>query len=246
MKSATRLLPPAPSPGARAAVHALGLATVGCVALTLGRTSWFAEPGQPLHYLLWNLFLAWVPLGFALGADRTLASPSGEVPGRANSRTLWVAGGCAAGWFLFFPNAPYLVTDFIHLRPRPPVPLWFDVVLLMSFAWTGLMLGYASLFLMERLVRGRLGPGAGRVFAVGALAVASFGIHLGRFGRWNSWDVVRRPFGLLRGSVRVAADPLGAPKTLGFCLAMFGFLLAGYVTLLGVRRLGGGDEAARE
>ena len=101
-------------------------------------------------------------------------------------------------WLLFFPNAPYLVTDLIHLaRTRPPVPLWFDLALFLSFAWNGLMLGYLSLLDLHSTMAKRFGRRAGWAFAGAALVLASFGIYIGRFLRWNSWDLFVRPRPLL-------------------------------------------------
>lgn len=219
-------------------VFALGLATATCLGLALARPVLWSELHGLPRWLVWNLFLAWVPLLFALGLASLAARAPGPVAGRTGRRLL--AAGCAVGWFFFFPNAPYLVTDLIHLQSRPPVPLWFDALLLMNFAWTGLLVGYGSLFVMERLVRGKLGRPAGYVFATAALALASFGVHLGRFGRWNSWDILRRPGSLLRASLR-NADPVAQPGTAAFCLFLFVFLLAGYTALRGLRRL---DEDA--
>ena len=217
--------------GSGRSVLALGLATAVSLGLALARPGIWPDPHGLPRGLLWNLFLAWVPLCFALALERLTARPTAGGVGRR----LLVAG-CAAGWFFFFPNAPYLVTDLIHLQPRPPVPLWFDALLLMNFAWTGLLVGFGSLLLIERLVRFRLGRPAGYVFATAALALASFGVHLGRFGRWNSWDVIRQPGSLLRASLR-NADPVAQPGTAAFCLFLFVFLLAGYAALRGLRRL---------
>lgn len=215
-------------------VLALGMATATCLGLALARPILWTDRHALPRFLVWNLFLAWVPLLFALALDRLAARAPGPVENRAGRRLL--AAGCAAGWFFFFPNAPYLVTDLIHLQPRPPVPMWFDALMLMNFAWTGLLLGYGSLFLTERLVRARVGRPAGYAFATAALALASFGVHLGRFGRWNSWDVIRRPGSLLRASLR-NADPVTQPGTAAFCLFLFVFLLAGYASVRGMRRL---------
>ena len=220
--------------GAGRSVLALGLATAASLGLALARPLIWAEQGGLPRWLIWNLFLAWVPLLFALALDQLSARAPGTSEGRGGRRLL--AAGCAAGWFFFFPNAPYIVTDFVHLNPRPPVPLWFDALLLMNFAWTGLLVGYGSLLLTERLVRARLGRPAGYAFATAALALASFGVHLGRFGRWNSWDVLRQPGSLLRASLR-NADPVTQPGTAAFCLFLFVFLLAGYAALRGLQRL---------
>ncbi len=134
-------------------------------------------------FLLWNLFLAWLPLLFALLAIRWQKRP-------------FLALAAAFLWLLFFPNAPYLVTDLIHLRTFEPVPLWYDLILLLDFALLGLFLGLASLRIMHRLVNGRFGAFAGWSFVLFVLAVGGLGVYIGRFLRWNSWDLFTRPLAL--------------------------------------------------
>ena len=75
-------------------------------------------------FLIWNLFLAWVPVIFALLARRWRRIP-----------LLALAAGFV--WLLFLPNAPYLVTDLIHLRPRAAAPFWYDLITLFTFALLG-------------------------------------------------------------------------------------------------------------
>ena len=98
-------------------------------------------------FLAWNLFLALIPYA--------LSTLLGLARGPLQARLLLPVG---AAWLLFFPNAPYLVTDLFHLDERPDAPLWFDLALILSCAWNGLMLAYASLADMQTLVRLRLGP----------------------------------------------------------------------------------------
>jgi uncharacterized membrane protein len=141
------------------------------------------------HYgaLVWNLFLAWLPLVVALavydGYRRGAGAPL-LLPG-------------AGLWLLFFPNAPYIVTDLKHLRSWTGAPIWFDAVLVCAAAWTGLALGFASLYLMQSVARRLVGSFNAWLFAVAVLALSSFGIYLGRFERWNSWDVLIQPRTLL-------------------------------------------------
>lgn len=150
--------------------------------------------GSP-HYgaLVWNLFLAWIPLGLALlvydGARR----------GRGG---LLLLGGGAL-WLLFFPNAPYIVTDLKHLRTWDQMPIWYDAVLVCAAAWAGLALGFASLYLMQSVVRRLAGSANAWFFVLAVLALSSFGIYLGRFRRWNSWDLLVRPEALLSDVVTV-------------------------------------------
>ena len=181
--------------------------------------------GQLLFlFLIWNLFLALIP--FVLSTMLSIAH------GPLRARLLLPAG---AAWLLFFPNAPYLVTDLFHLNPRPGVPLWYDLALIMSCAWNGLMLAYASLSDMQRLVQRRLGFWAGWVFATVALLLSSFGIYLGRYLRFNSWDVLTNPLTLFYDIVNRVLHPFSFPGTWGVTLVFGLFLLVGYGT---VRLLG--------
>lgn len=203
----------------RQAVFALLFASAIC-ALMLGARKIYA--GRTfLDGLLWNLFLAWLPLLFALRFS--------GLAGRPRPPWLWL-GLYAVSWFLFFPNAPYIVTDLMHLRARSPVPLWFDVVMLMAFAWTGLLLGYFSLFLMQEVVRRRQGTVWSWCGALGMLALGSFGIYLGRFARWNSWDVLARPLGLADDLIS-RIDVSGHPRMTAFCATFFAFSVLSYATL---------------
>lgn len=175
-------------------------------------------------FLAWNLFLALIPYG--------LSMLLGLARGPLRARLLLPVG---LAWLLFFPNAPYLVTDLFHLDQRPDAPLWFDLALIMSCAWNGLMLAYASLADMQRLVQRRLGTGAGWAFATVALLLSSFGIYLGRYLRFNSWDVLANPLTLFYDIVNRILHPFSFPGTWGVTLVFGVFLLIGYST---VRLLG--------
>jgi uncharacterized membrane protein len=135
-------------------------------------------------FLIWNLFLAWLPFLFAIVVIM--------FPGKRYVSLLF-----GALWLLFFPNAPYIVTDLLHLWPRADAPLWFDMILLVSFALTGLFLGISSLGFMQQQISRRFGLIMGWVFVFGALLCAGFGVYIGRFLRWNSWDVISNPLTLL-------------------------------------------------
>lgn len=136
-------------------------------------------------FLLWNLFLAWLPLFFALLARRNAASRLGR----------WLWGGL---WLLFFPNAPYLLTDLLHLGRAGQIPIWYDMIMLFTFALAGLFLGFASLFWLQDLVAKSWNRLTGWLFVVAVLGLSSFGVYIGRFLRWNSWDILLNPTSLLR------------------------------------------------
>jgi uncharacterized membrane protein len=133
--------------------------------------------------LIWNLFLAWLPLLFALLARNS---------SRRGVRT-WRFYGLAGAWLLFFPNAPYIFTDLVHLQFHFYRHYWVDLTTILLCAFTGMMLGFVSLYLMQSVVAARLGRTASWLFVAATAGLSSFGIYLGRFLRLNSWDIVLRP-----------------------------------------------------
>ena len=207
---------------AYAIVGLLVAASLVCVGLIAAR-SWYSHT---YHYwfLLWNLALAWVPFIFAAIAFSLAAK------GRA---VLWVVVALAAVvWLAFFPNAPYILTDFLHLGSMGDVvPGWYDVLMLYWFAWTGLILGIVSLYLMQEIVARGLGTAAGWVFVVVVAGLGSLGIYLGRFLRWNSWDLVRRPGPLADELLGRVTDPHSQPRLLGFTVLFALLFLFIYVAV---------------
>ncbi|MDO7853402.1 DUF1361 domain-containing protein [Hymenobacter convexus] len=179
-------------------------------------------------FLIWNLFLAVIPFA--------LSTLLGIAQGPLQTRMLVPVG---AVWLLFFPNAPYILTDLFHLDTRPGVPQWYDLALILSCAWNGLMLAYASLSDMQRLVQARLGFWPGWAFATVALLLSSFGIYLGRYLRFNSWDILTNPLTLFYDIVNRILHPFSFPGTWGVTLVFGLFLLVGYGT---VRLMGRAQE----
>jgi uncharacterized membrane protein len=146
-------------------------------------------------FLLFNLALAWIPW--------VVAHVSG-----ACARRGWIAGAWAIGavWLLFLPNAPYLLTDFVHLRERHGVPLWYDIALLGTAALTGLAAGAFSMQTMREWIAERHGARAALGAIVLSAALCGVGIYLGRFERWSSWDIVVAPLEVATDLARVATS----------------------------------------
>jgi uncharacterized membrane protein len=193
------------------------------IALVLSRVAFTGN--RSFLFLGWNLILAWIPVLMAYAIAR--------VPrGRAHWPKLFALG---AVWLVFFPNAPYLVTDLLHLGSSGPVPKWFDVSMLFTFAWTGCVLGFLSLSLVHSRVRQAAGGAAGWAFVVAVSTLAGFGVYLGRFKRWNSWDVVAEPDDLLRDLAGIALNPADQPRALGFTAQFAALVVAGYVSFLQTR-----------
>ena len=171
-------------------------------------------------YLLWNLFLAAVPLGLSLVIRYGLP--------RLSNLVLAALTGV---WLLFFPNAPYLLTDLIHLGANTSVPLWYDLVVLLSFAWNGLVLGLVSLQEVQAALSTRLNRLIGWGFVGLTLALGSFGIYLGRYLRWNSWDVITDPVGIAFDVLPRVLEPAAYLSTWGMTLAFAAFLGLCYLML---------------
>jgi len=190
-------------------VFALMLASALCGALLLYRVHRTGSPSY--EFLAWNLFLAWIPFAAALALY--------DANRRGRGRALQAA--LATAWLLFLPNAPYIVTDFVHVGMLGGAPIWYDAVLVATFAGTGMVLGLGSVLLVQAVVARSAGEVWGWLLLAPILALCSAGIVLGRVYRFNSWDVLSEPHSLLRVVTEHLADPTGS---------LHGFVLLGGIT----------------
>ena len=139
--------------------------------------------GSPFFiFMIWNLFLAWLPLLLVYGWMRTRDTYS------------FLPGILLILWLLFFPNAPYIITDLFHLYYRDPIPLWYDLVLLMNFVWLGLILGYLSLYEVQKWFTVKTSIVKSWVLIATILILSGFGMYIGRYLRFNSWSLIVNPF----------------------------------------------------
>lgn len=174
-------------------------------------------------FLIWNLFLAWLPYGFSLVAAWLHG---------INAARWWRLVAPGALWLLFFPNAPYIVTDLVHLWRVPAVAWWYDIGLIATFAWTGCFLAVVSLHIMQEIVRSYLGMVASWLFVLASLGLGGLGIYLGRFARLNSWDVFVQPWHVLDHLAEVLLHPLSQPRALGVSAMFAALLLVCYLTFV--------------
>ncbi len=207
--------------------------TVGlCVALLSVRIIYWQSPA--FTWMLWNLFLALIP---------TISS---LVAYNLNQKNSWLNWGlvcvCAGIWLIFFPNSLYLVTDIIHLRPQGRIPLWYDLAMLVSFAWAGSLLGLVSLSMMQKLVNKMMGKAASWLFALGVLSISGFGIYLGRFLRWNSWDLISNPKSLILNIYGVMTNPPALIQAVAFSGLFAALFTVIYLTLIAFTRFEQKDE----
>jgi uncharacterized membrane protein len=137
-------------------------------------------------FLVWNLFLAWVP--YALS----------QVVAGGYLAARWQQLALALAWLAFFPNSAYIITDLFHLSQRPGVPLYLDLVLLFAAVWTGLLMGMVSLMNMEIYLVQRWGKRRAALLVLCCIALCAFGIYLGRYLRLNSWEIVSDPLSVVQ------------------------------------------------
>ncbi len=144
---------------------------------------------QTIEYIFlpWNLFLAFIPYAIT----RWMSARPDLFEHQLKRLAL------LAIWMLFIPNAFYIITDLFHLRNVHSAPRWFDLLLIFSFAWNGILFGVISLRRVELIIRLDRGPlySMGLIFAV--MWLNALGIYIGRYLRFNSWDILTDPFNLL-------------------------------------------------
>ena len=215
----------------------LGVASALCLGLELVREHRYGA--YDFRFLIWNLILAWIPLLLALLVyDRY-----------RRGRSMLVLAPALVLWLLFLPNAPYIVTDFVHLSAGSPAPLWLDGVEVSAFAWTGMLLGFVSLYLVHAVARHRLGAVPSWVGVLCVLALVSVGVYLGRVKRWNSWDLLTQPGARLAQLHAHLGDPASLTRAVGISLAVTCLLVAAYLVfyvLMAVRLEAPATRRARD
>ncbi|MBK8398009.1 MAG: DUF1361 domain-containing protein [Leptospiraceae bacterium] len=202
----------------------MGIISIMCFGFSIFR--FIYTDTKVFLFLNWNLFLAFVPWAVT---SIVILNPRIQ----KYKITIFVLLGI---WLLFFPNAPYILTDLFHLRLNSTMPKWFDLILILSFAWTGLLFGYLSLWDIEKILRKSLSQIWISLISVILLFIGSFGIYLGRYLRWNSWDIISEPFNLIYDISDRFINPFDHPRTWGLTIFMGIFLNMIYWTFRMVKR----------
>lgn len=173
-------------------------------------------------FLIWNLFLAWVPYLMALKAGRLHRLRAGK----------FRLALCLFVWLAFLPNAPYILTDFVHFRHMPPVPFWYDLALFFTTASLGMTLGLLSLYEVHQLLKRWFSKSFAALMILFCIGLSGFGVWLGRFQRWNSWDIVTRPEALFRDIVQTLTTRHELIHAMGISVLLSCVLLVGYGLLV--------------
>jgi uncharacterized membrane protein len=131
-------------------------------------------------FLVWNLFLAFVPYLFSVFAMKF----------KDSKLKYW---GLFFTWMLFFPNAPYILTDFVHLQYSTDATFFIDLVLIGFYSVIGLFLAALSLQHIFESLKHQFSPAGSWLIVLSVIVLSGIGIYLGRFIRWNSWDILHAP-----------------------------------------------------
>lgn len=163
-------------------------------------------------FLVWNLFLAWLPYAFTNAAQKIEKWKTGK-------RFVFLF----MVWLLFIPNAFYIITDLFHLGYHDGAPIWFDLLLILSCAWNGVLLGLLSVRQMEKMMQRYLPKSNELFFIFPIMCLNAWGVYIGRYLRFNSWDVITNPFALIADMFDMLIHPFQHINAWGMvaCFSVF-------------------------
>lgn len=185
----------------------LGLMSGMAVALFLFEALFFHN-----IYLIginWNLFLAWVPVFIVLYMEK-LVSTNLNQPIKILAYSIL--------WLLFFPNAPYIITDLVHLYPytNNGSSYWHHQIMIYTFAFVSLICGLLSLYWIQKIWTACFSQALSRVFTISSIALSGYGVFLGRIERFNSWDFFIHPMPLAKYVLHSFGNPTAILITFEF------------------------------
>ena len=181
------------------------------------------------YFLVWNLFLAWIPY---------LMTAHGRTRSCRTGTLAWFIL-YFLGWLFCIPNAFYIITDLFHLSDfysDNAAPAWYDLVMILSFAWNGLILGFLSVHQMQRIIRRRWPAARESYFLYPVMGLNALGIYTGRYLRFNSWDVLMNPFKLMANLTSILLHPLAYRNAWGMMLSFSVLLTLIYLMLQKIGR----------
>lgn len=169
-------------------------------------------------FLAWNLFLAFVPYFIS----QWLINKPAWIANK------WTFVLIFTTWLLFIPNSFYIITDLFHIYYHSGnVPLWFNLLLILSFAWNGLIMGVLSVRQMEKIMQSLWGREHELLFLYPIMWLNALGVFIGRYLRFNSWDIVTNPFSLVVNIIDILIHPVVYKNAWGMiiCYSVFMTLL---------------------
>lgn len=166
-------------------------------------------------FLVWNLFLAVIP--FVISTYLSITPKFNKI-----RITMWFGV-----WLLFLPNAPYILTDLIHLRISYNF-IWLDILVVTSFAFNGLLLFYLSILDMTSVLKFWLKKSIVNYGVILIIFLSAFGVFIGRFLRYNSWEILSNPKYLFIDIINIALKPLANKEAWLFTILFGVFLNVGF------------------
>jgi uncharacterized membrane protein len=176
--------------------------------------------------MVWNAFLAFIPISITMFLEKYIQ--------RKTNKLFLIF--LFLVWLLFLPNSFYMVTDFIHIKNSISKTIWFDITIIFSFALSGLIMGYYSLFQMKKIIQALSSSSITKYFIIFILLLSSFGVYLGRYLRWNSWDIIQHPLQVLKDIFYIVLHPsthINAYKT---TFILFFFYTCYYIIIVLIRQ----------
>jgi len=174
-----------------------------------------------LLFLIWNLILAWIPYVASLVLQPIYRLTKSKI----------IIFFVLMIWLFFFPNAPYIITDFVHLKSHDGLPFWYDIMVISSFAGIGMILGLLSLLKVEEFLKNHTKKWIAKLLTLSTIPLCGFGIWIGRYQRWNSWDIVTRPDMVMMDIYLQIKDPISNIDTLGLSIVITIMILFSYLFL---------------
>jgi uncharacterized membrane protein len=201
-------------------VKSVGLLSALCIAFFVYRL--LITGNWRYNFIFGNLILAWLGLVFGWLLARYLSR---------NSWMSWQSVGLTILWLAFLPNTWYVLTDYLHVRPTGEVSEIYDIVLIGTLIINGFILGFTSLYLVHKQILKRVSDSKSLAIVAGVILLSSFAIYLGRNLRWNSWDVIANPSGIILNVSDRIVDPLGHPRALNITGLFFILLSSIYYAI---------------
>ena len=203
----------------QAVVGLASLSTLGAALFLMGA---FRNGNFDHWSIFWNLFLAWVPFVAALTLVGSL---------QRHRWQSWLPLSLTTLWLVFLPNTFYMITDYIHLHDVPRVDGAFDTLMFSVIVANGVLLGYVSMLLVHYELRRRMSPGRAWRYILGVFLLSGFAIYFGRYLRWNSWDIISNPAGILFDISELVLNPFSNLRAFSTTLIFAATLTIGYYVI---------------
>jgi uncharacterized membrane protein len=223
----------------------LFLCSLTCVLLLIFRIS--ITGSYRYKFFVWNLFLAWIPFFISL----LLLFYFNKFKNWKKYAVFFIT---ALFWLIFYPNSSYIISDFIYLAKypikifnnnflsKPSNIMWFDILLVFSFAFLGHFIGLISLFVFHKIFKVLFSNFQSWLFVFIAVILSGFGIYLGRFNRLNSWDLVTMPY----ETTLEITNSIFSVRALLFSIGFSLFTFVTYIVLYNFYNIGIKNDSSNE